>query len=98
MKQSVFFRYRDYRDNRQKVINLEGTEFLRRFCQHILPKGFVRIRHYGILSTAKRKQLHQLQQKFGITVIEKKEKKNWKQICREHFNYNPDLCPHCKKG
>jgi len=94
----VCFRYRDYRDYKQKAMNLEGTEFLRRFCQHILPKGFVRIRHYGILSTVKREELHQLQRTFGLTVTEKKEKKHWKQICREHLNYNPDLCPHCKKG
>ena len=95
---NVSFRYRDYRDYKQKVMNLSGTEFLRRFCQHILPKRFVRIRHYGVLSTTKRKQLHQLQRDFGMTVIEKKEKKDWKQICRDHLDYNPDLCPHCKKG
>jgi hypothetical protein len=97
-KQRVLFRYKDYKDNRQKVMSLEGTEFLRRFCQHIMPKGFVRIRHYGLLATSKRKQLHQLQQKFGIPVNEKKEKKNWKQICCELLNYDPDLCPHCKQG
>jgi hypothetical protein len=60
---SVSFRYRDYRDNGQKVMTLDGVEFLRRFSQHILPKGFVRIRHYGLMATSKRSQLRKLQQK-----------------------------------
>jgi hypothetical protein len=94
----VRFRYRDYRDNRQKEMTLEGTEFLRRFCQHILPLRFVRIRHYGLLSTAKRPQLRELQLAFGIYVPMVKVKKDWKQICREHLQYNPDLCPCCKSG
>ena len=45
---------------------LEGAEFLRRFCMHILPKRFVRIRHYGLLSTSRREELRELQQAFGI--------------------------------
>jgi hypothetical protein len=39
----VRFSWRDYRDNKEKVMPLEGTEFLRRFCMHILPKRFVYI-------------------------------------------------------
>lgn len=94
----ICFRWKDYRDNVEKTMALQGTEFLRRFCQHILPKGFVRIRHYGLLSTSKRPQLRKLQQDFGICLPLKKEKKDWKQICREHLNYNPDSCPCCGKG
>jgi hypothetical protein len=33
-----------------------------------------------------------------MEIPEKNEKKDWKQICREHLGYDPDLCPHCKKG
>jgi hypothetical protein len=95
----VTFRWRDYHDrNKEKIMTLQGTEFLRRFSQHILPKGFVRIRHYGLLACSKRKLLRELQQAFGIAVPQKKEKKNWKQICCEHLNYNPDICPVCGKG
>jgi len=94
----VRFRYLDYRDDRQKEMTLDGAEFLRRFCQHILPKGFVRIRHYGLLSTAKRPELRELQQAFGICVPPVKEKKDWKQICREYLKYDPDSCPCCGKG
>jgi hypothetical protein len=94
----VRFTWRDYRDNKVKVMSLEGAEFLRRFCQHILPRRFVRIRHYGLLSTARRDQLRELQQAFGITVQKIREKKHWKDVCLEHLNYNPDICPHCYRG
>jgi hypothetical protein len=40
---------KDYRDRAiKKPVTMEGTEFLRRFCMHILPKRFVKIRRYGI--------------------------------------------------
>jgi hypothetical protein len=94
----VRFTWRDYRDNTVKVMTLEGTEFLRRFCQHILPRGFVRIRHYGLLSTARREELRELQQAFDIITPKIREKKTWKEVCREHLNYNPDICPLCGKG
>jgi hypothetical protein len=94
----VRFSWRDYRDNIEKVMPLEGAEFLRRFCIHILPKRFVRIRHYGLLSTTRREELRELQQAFGINTPEIREKKQWKEVCREHLNYDPDICPVCGKG
>lgn len=51
-KDHVQFSYKDYRQGaKQKQMRLTHGEFIRRFAQHILPKGFVRIRHYGILSS-----------------------------------------------
>jgi len=47
----VTFRWKDYaHGNKQKKMTLEATEFLRRFLLHVLPAGFVRIRHYGFLA------------------------------------------------
>jgi hypothetical protein len=47
----VTFRYKDYaHGGKQRKMTLSGTEFLRRFFLHVLPKGFVRIRHFGFLS------------------------------------------------
>jgi hypothetical protein len=54
----VTFRYKDYRRNgsdRQQVMTLGADEFIRRFLMHNLPKGFHRIRHYGMLAAATRK-------------------------------------------
>ena len=47
----VTFRYKDYADaHRHKTMTLDAGEFLRRFVQHVLPAGFVKIRHYGLLA------------------------------------------------
>jgi hypothetical protein len=57
-KASVTFRYKDYRrsgPDRQQVMTLDTDEFLRRFLLHVLPRGFHRIRHYGLLASATRK-------------------------------------------
>ena len=55
---TVAFRWKDYRiksGDRQKVMRLETGEFIRRFLLHVLPDGFHRIRHYGLLANASRK-------------------------------------------
>jgi hypothetical protein len=53
----VALRYRDSADgNRSKVLELSVYEFIRRFLLHVLPRGFVRIRHYGLLANRSRRQ------------------------------------------
>jgi hypothetical protein len=52
----VSFRYKDYRDGQHKVMSLESDEFLRRFLLHVLPRGFKRIRHYGIFAGSDRRE------------------------------------------
>jgi hypothetical protein len=57
-KNSVTFRYKDYRRDgadRQQVMTLATDEFIRRFLIHVLPRGFHRIRHYGLLAGSARK-------------------------------------------
>ena len=54
----VTFRYKDYRrsePDRQQVMTLAADEFIRRFLLHVLPCGFHRIRHYGLLASTARK-------------------------------------------
>lgn len=49
----VTFRWKDYaHGNKQRKMTLAGTEFLRRFLQHVLPRGFVRIRQFGFLANS----------------------------------------------
>lgn len=55
---TVAFRWKDYRiksGDRQKVMRLATPEFIRRFLTHVLPDGFHRIRHYGLLASSTRK-------------------------------------------
>ena len=52
----VAFGYKDYRQGRrERVMRLESVEFMRRFLLHVLPNGFVRIRHFGLLANRCRK-------------------------------------------
>ena len=56
-RNSVAFRWQDYRAegrDRQKVMTLATAEFIRRFLIHVLPQGFHRIRHYGLLASGTR--------------------------------------------
>jgi Putative transposase/Transposase zinc-binding domain len=67
-ERGVIFRYKDYRANgmAQKVMTLATDEFIRRFMLHILPKGFHRIRHYGLFaSTARAANLTRLRELLG---------------------------------
>ena len=52
----VTFTWRDYRDeNKVKEMTLDATEFIRRFMLHVLPKGFMKIRYYGIMANRNKK-------------------------------------------
>jgi hypothetical protein len=90
-KNGVTFTYKDYRKNGQKQeMTLEGMEFIRRFCLHILPKGFKRIRHFGILSSTSKKIIIPLiKAQVPIPQLQKTEPRNLNV-------FNPKLCVHCK--
>ncbi len=63
----VTFAYKDYADgSKQKLVCLSGEEFLRRFCLHILPPGFMKIRHYGLLSSRPKPKLRLFQMQFEV--------------------------------
>jgi hypothetical protein len=88
--QGITFSYKDYRAGGQnKTMHLSLAEFTRRFALHILPKSFVRIRHYGFLSSSyKRQKLPALQREMQVAVSSKAEEKGT-QLHR---------CPCCKSG
>ena len=67
---SVTFSYKDYADGeRRKTMTLALEEFVRRFCLHLLPRGFVKIRHYGLLSNRGRAQrLERARKLLGVAV------------------------------
>lgn len=58
---AVSFAYKDYSDgNRLKILSLSAIEFLRRFLLHVLPQGFTKIRHFGLLANNRRRRCVQL--------------------------------------
>jgi len=53
--EKVTFRWKDYAGgNKQRLMTVSADEFMRRFLLHVLPKGFVRIRHFGVLANFRR--------------------------------------------
>jgi hypothetical protein len=54
----VSFRWKDYAlGAKQKIMTVAADEFLRRFLTHVLPKGLVRIRHFGLFANRKRSSM-----------------------------------------
>ncbi len=93
---SVRFVYKDSMDHRkEKPITLTGTEFLRRFCMHILPKGFVKIRYYGIMSSRYAKRTILLNKRTSNCP---KEKESVHERLKRLTGFDMLLCPFCKKG
>jgi len=93
--QTITFSYKDYKHGgKYKSLSLQKQEFIRRFALHILPKAFVRIRHYGLLaSRAKAKKLQ--------IAREDLEKFPQKTNLYTSFNkptpepFEPEVCPDC---
>lgn len=92
-KENVSFYYKDYKDHsKRKLITLSGVEFLRRFCLHILPKGFVKVRYYGILSNRFAKIIAM----YRIPKVKRKE--TTQERIKRLIGYDVYQCPYCKKG
>jgi len=95
---TVSFKWKDYRDNRQKVMALEGREFLRRFLLHILPKGFMRVRHYGYLANRVRvEQLKKIRDWISQQKPTKPKPMSGLMVTTAPVE-TPESCPVCKTG
>ena len=88
----VTFRWRDSADNnKQKLMTLSVDEFLRRFLLHLLPKGFVRIRHFGFLANRRRVEFLPLCfAAFASVAMQSQPKTSTIQDLRPLW-----LCPEC---
>jgi len=93
----VRFTYRDRSDgDRRKIASLPGEEFIRRFLLHVLPPGFMRIRHYGFLANrAKKTCLAQCREQLGATAPEPAEAKTVADWIRDLTGTDITRCPHC---
>lgn len=97
-EQTVTIRVKDYKkDGEWKELTLEGVEFIRRFLMHIPPKGFVRIRHYGLLSNHnKRKMIPLCRNLIGCREFLRRFRKNDKvQAIRLLYKRDVTICPCC---
>jgi Putative transposase len=98
----VRFRYKDYaHGNRRKIMTLAVDEFIRRFLLHVLPTGFMRIRHYGLLANrTKRAQLAQARESLQCAPPDPALRAPetvpafWLRVAQRDIT----LCPHCCAG
>ena len=101
----VTFRARDNdHPGRYRLITVKAIEFIRRFLNHVLPKGFVRIRHYGLLASrnvgTKLEQARALiQPALSVAKSEPEaSSSNWRDIMYEVTGVDLSSCPYCKHG
>ncbi len=99
----VSFRYKDYKkEGEKRVMTLSATEFIRRFLMHVLPKGFTRIRHYGLHANRFRaRNIKRCRDLLGAPEpepIERYDEMNWDERYLALTGHDPLLCPVCKKG
>lgn len=94
-EQSVRFSYKDYADGqRRKTMSLTIEEFVRRFCLHLLPEKFVKIRHYGLLSNRGRQErIASVRQALGVK--EELAEPATKAAPVDSESTSRLRCPHC---
>jgi hypothetical protein len=103
-KDAVCFRYKDYaHGNRRTIMCLEPLEFLRRFSLHVLPRGFNRIRHYGLLANRNRRALlacakAALDALAAPLSCEAKPPESAAAFWQRVAGLDISRCPHCRRG
>ena len=97
----VTFTYRDRKDkDRLKSMTLDAQEFIRRFLLHVLPDGFMRIRHFGFLANRTKKHvLPQCRKLLGLSAaLPELPKKSAHDLLLELTGIDLSRCPRCQKG
>ena len=96
----VAFRYRDSANaSKKKVMYLDAQEFIRRFLLHVLPKGFVRIRHYGLLANRNRKEkIARCRNLLAAPTPEEPVSQSCRDKLLERFGVDIERCPACREG
>ncbi len=93
----VTFLYKDYKDEAiVKPTTMSGVEFLRRFCMHILPQRFVKVRYYGILGSRYKKEVQPLKDNSKPDLTKPVETKQQRIVRLTGFY--PCKCPRCNTG
>jgi hypothetical protein len=94
----VTFRYRDSRTAQTKTMTLDAQEFLRRFLQHVLPRGVHKVRYYGLWSPSHRDQLHAWQQRLAPAPRRSAPPPAGPLLSASPAPTPLRTCPYCKTG
>jgi hypothetical protein len=94
----VSFFWKDYADgSKRKVMTLDAPEFIRRFLLHVLPDGFVKIRHFGFLSNRRRKEcIDTCRTLLGVRKPEPVPSETWQESHLRITGIDLTRCPLCE--
>ena len=96
----VTFSYRDRKDpNRKKTMTLDAHEFIRRFLLHVIPKGFVRVRHFGFLANRSKDLLSKCRQLLNLSpTVPKLHQRSVQELMLQLTGIDISRCPLCQQG
>lgn len=96
----VSFSWIDYRTSKTGLMKLKATDFLQRFFSHVLPVGYMKIRHYGVLSSRNKSACAELVRKQYKVTSQAPTLKglNWMETFELVHGRHPKLCPCCQTG
>jgi hypothetical protein len=99
----VTFRYRDSRHgNTKKLLRLDASSFVKRFLLHVLPRGFVRVRHFGLQANGCRTRLlAKARLLLGSPAppnLDASIRESWQDLFRRLLGRDPTRCPYCERG
>jgi hypothetical protein len=96
----VTFAYRDRKNqDRRKLMTLDAEEFIRRFLLHVIPKGFMRVRHYGFLANYSKDCLSKCRQLIGLTPAPPPPpQRSIEELMLALTGIDIHRCPLCQKG
>lgn len=93
---SVTFKWRDYKDNSSwKTMTISAEEFIRRFLIHVLPPGFMKIRHYGIMGSRNKSKKLALCKKLTSTPVSQYQKLSTAELIKKITGHDITKCPKC---
>jgi len=95
----VTFTAKDRKKNKTESVTITAVEFIRRFLLHSLPKGFVRIRHYGFLANRNRKEhLDAIRDLMGLSAPPEKKVASLEEMMLQLTGTDITTCPCCNRG
>jgi len=99
----VTFRYRDRKHgDARRLLTLEAPDFVQRFLLHVLPRGFVRVRHFGLQANGCRSRLiarvRQLLHAPAPPQPDNTHRESWQDLYRRLTGRDPARCPYCNRG
>jgi len=95
----VTFTAKDRKKNKTESVTITAVQFIRRFLLHSLPKGFVRIRHYGFLANRNRTaNLNTIRHLMGLSAPPAKEMALLEEMMQKLTGTDITICPCCSKG